>query len=85
MNPLCQHDLALSRYLQGDNGVSIAGDQPRSSFNWRKKYAGMLLDEMRRLRALEEENTQLNKTGADLTLDQKMLLDVIRRNLWACP
>ena len=38
-------------------------------------------DEMRRLKALEDENTRLKKFVADLTLDREMLQDVIRRKL----
>ena len=38
-------------------------------------------DEMRRLKALEDENTRLKKIVADLTLDREMLQDVIRRKL----
>ena len=47
----------------------------------RKKYAGLLPDEMRRLKALEDENSRLKKIAADLTLDREMLQDVIRRKL----
>jgi len=36
---------------------------------------------MRRLKALEDENTRLKKIVADLTLDREMLQDVIRRKL----
>ena len=45
------------------------------------KYGGRLPDEMRRLKALEDENTRLKKIVADLTLDREMLQDVIRRKL----
>jgi putative transposase len=40
-----------------------------------------LPDEMRRLKALEDENARLKKIVADLTLDREMLQDVIRRRL----
>jgi putative transposase len=36
---------------------------------------------MRRLKALEDENSRLKKIVADLTLDREMLQDVIRRKL----
>ena len=36
-------------------------------FSWRKKYAGLLPDEMRRLKALEDENGWLKKIVADVT------------------
>jgi putative transposase len=72
---------------QGDDGVPVAGICRKAgisratSFNWRKKYAGLLPDEMRRLKALEDENSRLKKIVADLTLDREMLQDVIRRKL----
>lgn len=50
-------------------------------FNWKKKYAGLLPSEMRRLRELEDENSRLKKIVADLTLDREMLQDAIKRKL----
>jgi len=50
-------------------------------FNRRKEYAGLLPDEMRRLKALEDENSRLKKVVADLTPDREILQDVIRRKL----
>ena len=58
-----------------------AGISQATYFTWRKKYAGLLPDEMRRLKALEDENARLKKIVADLTLDREMLQDVIRRKL----
>lgn len=50
-------------------------------FNWKTKYAGLLPDEMCRLKQLEDENNRLKTIVADLTLDCEMLLDAIRRKL----
>lgn len=50
-------------------------------FNWKKKYGGMGISELRRLRQLEEENYQLKKLVADLSLDKQMLQDVIKKKL----
>ena len=55
--------------------------QPATYFNWKKKYAGLLPSEMRRLRELEDENGRLKKIVADLTLDRQMLQEVIKRKL----
>ncbi|OYD00909.1 IS3 family insertion sequence transposase protein (plasmid) [Rhizobium sp. N4311] len=72
---------------QGDEGVSVAeicrkaGISQATYFNWKKKYAGMLPTEMKRLKQLEDENSRLKKIVADLTLDREMLQDVIRRKL----
>lgn len=56
-------------------------DRQATYFNWKKRYGGLLPDEMRRLKALEDANARLKKIVADLTLDQEMLQDVIRRKL----
>lgn len=50
-------------------------------FNWKKKHAGLMPSEMRRLRELEDENGRLKKIVADLPLDGEMLQDVIERKL----
>ena len=50
-------------------------------FNWKKKYAGLLPTEMKRLKQLEDENARLKKIVADLTLDREILQDVVRRKL----
>ena len=48
-------------------------------YNWRKKYAGLMPSEMKRLRELDEENGKLKRIVADLSLDKAMLQDAIRR------
>ena len=50
-------------------------------YNWRKKYAGLLPSEMKRLRQLEDENNRLKKIVADLSLDKAMLQDVLSKKL----
>jgi putative transposase len=50
-------------------------------FNWKKKYGGLGVSELRRLRQLEEENHQLKKLVADLSLDKQMLQEVIKKKL----
>ena len=48
-------------------------------FNWKKKYDGLLPNEMRRLKQLEDEASKLRKIVADLSLDKEMLQDALRR------
>jgi putative transposase len=50
-------------------------------YNWKKKYGGLGLSELRRLRQLEEENRKLKQLVADLSLDKVMLQDVIQKKL----
>ena len=56
-----------------------AGISEATYYYWRKKYAGLMPSEMKRLRLLEEENGKLKRIVADLSLDKAMLQDVIRR------
>lgn len=72
---------------QAEEGLPIgevcrkAGISQATFYAWKKKYAGLLPDEMRRLKALEHENARLKKLVAELSLDKEMLQDVVRRKL----
>ncbi|GAB3894769.1 hypothetical protein GCM10028825_37680 [Spirosoma agri] len=59
--------------------------RPRSTIGTgapeRKKYGGLGVPELRRLRQLEEENQQLKQLVADLSLDKQMLQEVIKKKL----
>lgn len=48
----------------------------QSFYRWRQKYGGMDTSEVRRLKDMARENTELKKIVADLTLDNRMLRDV---------
>ena len=50
-------------------------------YNWKKKFGGLGISELRELRQLKEENAQLKKLVADLSLDKQMLQDVIKKKL----
>ncbi|SIO28876.1 putative transposase [Halodesulfovibrio marinisediminis DSM 17456] len=50
-------------------------------YNWKKKYGGLGVSELRRLKQLEEENRQLKKLVADLSLDKQMLQDILTKKL----
>lgn len=58
------------------NGIS-----EQTFYRWKKKYAGMGVGEVRRLRQLEEENNKLKQLVADLSLDKAMLQEVISKKL----
>ena len=64
---------------QGDEGTPVAeicrkaGISQATYFNWKKKYAGLLPTEMKRLKQLEDDNSRLKKIVADLTLDRETL------------
>ena len=55
------------------------GIAEQTFYRWKKKFAGMGVAEVRRLRILEEENRKLKQLVADLSLDKQMLQDVLRK------
>lgn len=48
-------------------------------YYWRKKYGGMEQQQLKRLKELEEENARLKQMYADVSLDNKMLKDVLSK------
>ena len=72
---------------QAEEGTTVgevcrkAGISDATFYKWRKKYGGLMPSEMKRLKQLEEENNNLKKLVADLSLDKAMLQDVIKRKL----
>lgn len=48
-------------------------------YNWKAKYGGMTVAELKRLKALEQENQKLKKLVADLSLDNVALKDALSR------
>jgi len=70
---------------QVDAGVPVVelcrklGISEQTFYTWKKKYAGMGVVEMRRVKQLEDENRRLKSLVADLTLDKHMLQEVLRK------
>lgn len=48
-------------------------------YRWKTKYGGLLPSEVKRLKQLEIENQKLKQMVADLSLDKKMLQDVLTK------
>jgi putative transposase len=72
---------------QAEAGTPVAeicrkfGMTEQSFYRWKRKYAGMGVSELRRLKSLEEENRRLKQLVADLTLDKHMLQEVVAKKL----
>ncbi len=72
---------------QAETGTPIVevcrkmGVSEQTFFRWKKKFAGMGVAEVRRLKQLEEENRKLKSLVADLSLDKAMLQDALRGKL----
>ena len=72
---------------QVETGTPVAevirklGVSEQTFYRWKKKYGGMLPSDVKKLRQLEEENRQLKKLVADLSLDKHMLQEVLSKKL----
>ncbi|QOZ82763.1 transposase [Chromobacterium sp. Rain0013] len=72
---------------QAESGTTVAevcrkmGVSEATFYNWKKKYGGLGVSELRRLKQQEEENARLKRMVADLSLDKQMLQEVIQKKL----
>ena len=72
---------------QHESGTAVAeivrkmGITEQTFYRWKKKYAGLGVADVRRLKQLEEENRKLKQLVADLSLDKSMLQDVLKKKL----
>jgi putative transposase len=70
---------------QAEAGIPVAeiirktGISEQTFYRWKRKYGGLGIAELRRLRQLEEENQKLKQLVADLSLDKAMLQSVISK------
>jgi putative transposase len=51
-------------------------------FKWKSKYSGLEVNDLKRMRELEEENSRLKKMYADLSMDNYVLKDLITKKGW---
>ena len=58
------------------NGISEA-----TFYNWKAKYGGLDVSQLRRLKELESENARLKKTYAELSLTHHALQDAVEKKL----
>jgi len=56
------------------------GISEQTYFRWRREYGGMRVDQAKRLKELEQENSRLKKLVADLSLDNAILKEANRGN-----
>lgn len=54
-------------------------------YNWKAKYGGMELSDVKKMKSLEEENARLKKMYADLAIDNQILKDLFTKKGWALP
>ena len=71
-------------YITQGNSIAEASRKiniaVQTYYRWRKEYGGMQVEQARRLKELEKENSQLKKLVADLSLDNAILKEANRGN-----
>ena len=75
-----QAEVELGRGLRTPQVCKKLGVSEQTSSRWQKEYGGLRLDQAKRLKALEQENTQLKKLVADQALDNMILKEVASGN-----
>jgi putative transposase len=71
---------------EGEAGAKVAdlcrkhGMSDATYYNWRAKYAGLTVSELKRLKALEEENRRLKQIVGEQALDIRALKELLSKN-----
>ena len=76
---------------QAEAGVAVKdlcrklGVSDQTFYNWKAKYAGLSVSDLKRLKELEAENARLKKMYADLALENEAIKGVLNRKLQRRP
>lgn len=71
---------------EGEAGASVGdlcrkyGMSDASYYNWKAKYTGLTVSDLKRLKALEEENRRLKQIVAEQALDNRALKELLSKN-----
>ncbi len=77
---LREAELLLDQGMNSGEAIRKLGVSEQTYYRWRKEYGGMRVDQARRLKELETENSRLKKLVADLSLDNAILKESLRGN-----
>ena len=80
INKLREAEVILSQGSNVGEASRKIGVTEQTYYRWRREYGGMRIDQARRLKELEKENSRLKKLVADLSLDNAILRDAARGN-----
>jgi|TARA_B100001079_G_scaffold239052_1_gene223090 transposase-like protein len=80
INKLREAEVELSKGQTTGQVSRKLGITEQTYYRWRKEYGGMKVDQAKRLKELEAENTRLKKLVADLSLDKMILKEVASKN-----
>ena len=77
---LRQVDILVAQGQSVADAIRLIGVTEVTYYRWRQEYGGLKVDQVRRLKELETENTRLRRAVADLTLDKLILKEAVAGN-----
>lgn len=77
---LRQVEVAVANGKATEQACREAGIVEQTYYRWRKEYGGLKVDQAKRLKELEQENSKLKRLVAELSLDKQVLQDIARGN-----
>ena len=80
INKFREAEVMISQGNAIANVMKKIGVTEQTYYRWRKEYGGMRIEQARRLKELEQENSRLKKLVADLSLDNAILKEASRGN-----
>jgi transposase-like protein len=80
INKLREVEILLSQGATVGTASRKIGVTEQTYYRWRKEYGGMRIEQAKRLKEVEKENTRLKRLVADLSLDNAILKEVARGN-----
>ncbi len=79
-NKLREAEVLLTQGSTIGEAARKIGVTDMTYYRWRGEYGGMRIEQVKRLKELEKENTRLKRIVADLSLDNDVLKEVSRTN-----
>jgi len=80
VNLLRQVEVANAKGKTTPQAAREAGITEQTYYRWRREFGGLMLDQAKRLKELEKENSRLKRLVAELSLEKQVLRDVAQGN-----
>jgi putative transposase len=77
---LRQVDVLVSQGKSVTDAVRAIGVTQVTYYRWKQEYGGLKLDQVKRMKELEQENQRLRRAVSDLTLDKLILKEAAKGN-----
>ena len=80
IHKLREVEVALAQGQTVDQACKAIEVTEQTFYRWRREYGGLKMDQVKRLKQLERENSRLRRAVADLTLDNQILKEAVEGN-----